>query len=104
MLNLGLHNLYEIVSSATSPVFLHCGKPNKLKNYEEMIGKKLEINNKLCIIGYPLIYLFSKGESYERKIKHTIEVLKNELLALGEIKYRDGKIETRKLESKKFIN
>lgn len=94
MMNLGIHNLYEIVDIPTLPIFLQCGKPTKnFKNYEDWIGKKLDLSQKSCIIGYPLMYLSSRGEAYEKKISYTIEVLKNELLELGKIGYREGKLE-----------
>lgn len=91
MYDLGLQEVYEIVSEQPE-ICLFCGKPEKFKNYEDNIGKKIEINGKPCIISYPLHYLVTKGESYTKRIYYTIEVLKNELLFLGKIQYREGKI------------
>lgn len=91
--DLGIPKEYvKITDTPTKSLYLLCGKPNKIKNLEENIGKRLEIDNKSCIITYPVNFLIEKGEIYTKRFIYTLEIIKNAFLAMEKWKYKDGKI------------
>jgi hypothetical protein len=85
-------DLVKITDSPANDLYLHCGKPPKVKKLEDVIGKKLVIDGKSCIITYPVSFLIEKGEEYTARFIYTMEIIKNEYLVLDKWRYEEGKI------------
>lgn len=84
--------LFKIVENPSQNIYLHCGKPPKMKKLEDNIGKPLEISGKTAIITYPLNFLLDKGESYQLRFYYSLEIIKNVLLEKTVWKYENGRI------------
>lgn len=87
-----MSNLWKIVSCPSSDFYVYAGKPKKIKNLAENIGKKIVIDGKTCILMYPLQYLVNKGQDYIGGFIYSLEVAKNGFLQQQKWEYRDGYI------------
>lgn len=85
-------NLYVLADSPTQNIYLHCGKPAKIKKLEDNIGKSIEISGKMAIITYPLNFLVERGSHYKYGIQYSLEIMKNELLKKNVWIYEEGRI------------
>lgn len=92
MMDSAIHNLYKVVTESNQPVYLFCGRPEKIKNLSENIGKVIDISGKRCIIAYPLQYLVNKGESYIGGFLYSIGVAKNVMVQQKMWEYKDGRL------------